>query len=160
MISGIVLIEIASCQNGNAPCLKITGRNVVARGVRPLVDRQYLAISSRVECRITATGKQRDIAGDGDTFKTGNRSQRGEQLFYEALTRPDIGILRRRQIDEANPNISVLISDVLLIETNKTRDQQCSASEQSHRERDLCADQDFSKALLPHAAAHPATAFL
>src|SRR5262245_27678404 len=123
MIGGIVLIEIASCQNGNAPCLKITGRNVVARGVRPLVDRQDLAISARVECRVAATGEQRDIAGDSDTFKTRNRSHGSEQLFYEALTRPDIGILRRRQTDDTHPTSPLLRSDVLLIETTKTRDQ-------------------------------------
>src|SRR5262249_56098119 len=104
--------------------------------------------------------EKRDMAGDSDTFKTRNRWQRGEQLFYETLTRPDIGILRRRQIDEANPNISVLISDVLLIETNETRDQQCGACQQRHRERDLCANKNLSETLLLHAAAHPATAFL
>src|SRR5215813_3045152 len=106
MISGIVLIEIASCQNGNAPGLKITGRNIVARGRRPLVHRQDLAISARVKCCVTAAGQQRDIAADSDTLKTWNRSQRGEQLFYEALTRSDIRILCRRQSDEANPDIS------------------------------------------------------
>src|SRR5262245_3853666 len=121
MVSGIMLIEIASCQNRNAPGLKITGRNVVARGSRPLVHRQDLAISARVKCRITAAGQQRGVAADCDTFKTWNRSQRGEQLFYEALARPDIRILCRWQSDEANPNISVLISDVLLVEANKTR---------------------------------------
>src|SRR5215471_16863960 len=160
MVSSIVLVEITSCQNRNAPGLKITGRNVVARGGRPLVHRQDLAISTRIKRCITSADQQRDIAGDSDTFKAWNRSQRGEQLFYEALTRPDIRILCRRQSNEANPNISVLISDVLLIKTNKTRDQQCGAGEQRHRERDLCADQDFSEALLLHASAYSATAFL
>src|SRR5262252_6827018 len=160
MISGIVLIKIASCQNRNAPGLKITRRNVVARGRCPLVHRQDLAVSTRIKRGITSADQQRDIAGDSDTFKTWNRSQRGEQLLYEALTRLDIRILCRRQSNEANPNISVLISDVLLIETNKTRDQQCGPGEQRHRERDLRADEDFSEALLLHAAAYPATAFL
>src|SRR5215467_134450 len=132
MISGIVLIKIASCQNRNAPCLKITGRNVVARSRRPLVHRQNLSISARVKCRITGADQQRDVAADSDTFKTWNRPQRGKQLFYEALTRPDISILCRRQSNEANPNVSVLISDVLLVEANKACDQQCGASEQRH----------------------------
>src|SRR4029077_19140402 len=160
MTGGIVLIEIASCQNRNAPGLKITGRNIVARGRRPLVHRQDLTVSARIKRRITAARQQRNIATDSDTLKTWNRWQRSEQLFYEALPCPDIRILRRRQSDEANPNISVVVSDVLLIETHKTRDYQCGAGEQRHRERDLCADEDFSKALLPHAAAHPAAAFL
>src|SRR4029077_5408009 len=160
MISGVVLIEIASCQNRNAPGLKITGRNIVARGRRPLVYRQDLAVSARIKRRVTAADQQRNIAADSDTLKTWNRSQRSEQLFYEALSRPDIRILCCRQSYEANPNISVVVSDVLLIETDKTRDQQCRAGEQRHRQRHLRADEDFSEALLLHAAAHPATAFL
>src|SRR4029077_3050851 len=158
MISGVVLIEIASCQNRNAPGLKITGRNIVARGPRPLFHRPDLAGSARIKRRVTAADQQRNIAADSDTFKTRNRSQRSEQLFYEALPRPDIRILCRRQGYEANPNISVAVSDVLLIETQKTRDQQCGAGEQGHRKRDLCTDEDFPEALLPHAAAHPASA--
>src|SRR6476660_1738493 len=148
MISGIVLIEIASCQNRNAPGLKITGRSVMARRRRPLVHGQDLAISARIKRCITSADKQRDIAGDSDTFKTWHRSQQCEQLFYEALTRSDIGILCRRHSNEAQPNICVLISDVLMNKTNKTRDQLFCAGEEHHRERDLCADEDFSEALL------------
>src|SRR5213079_2375 len=156
MIRGIMLIEIASCQNRNAPGLEITGRNVVAWGRRPLGHRQHLAISARIKRRVAAAGQQRNIAANSDTLKTWNRSQRGEQSFYETLTRPDIRILCRRQSDETNPNTSVVVADILLIKTYKTRDQQCGASKQRHRERDLRAHEDFSEALLPHAAAHPA----
>src|SRR6266403_493219 len=160
MIGGVVLIEIASCQNRNAPGLEITGRNVVAWGRRPLVHRQHLATSARIKRRVSAAGQQRNIAANSDTLKTWNRSQRGEQSFYETLTRPDIRILCRRQSDETNPNISVVVADILLIETHKTRDQQCGAGEQGHRECHLRADEDFSEALLSHAAGHSAAAFL
>src|SRR4029077_3611472 len=88
------------------------------------------------------------------------RLQRSKQSFYETLTRPDIRILCRRQSDETNPNVSVLVADILLIQTHKTRDQQCGTCKQRHRERDLRAHKDFSEALLSHAAAHPAAAFL
>src|SRR6516225_1662238 len=117
MIGGIVPIEIASRQNGNAPGLKITGRNVVAWGCRPLVHRQDLAISARIKRGISATaGQQRDIGADSDTFKAWNRSQRGKQMLYETVPRPEIRILSCRQSDEANPNISVLVANILLIE--------------------------------------------
>ncbi len=53
-----------------------------------------------------------------------------------------------------------MVADVLLIQTYKTRDQQCCASKQRHRKRDLRTHEDFSEALLPYAAAHPAAAFL
>src|SRR5260370_26559970 len=130
MIGGIVLIEIASCQNRNAPGLEITGRNIVAWGRRPLVHRQHLAISARIKRRVAAASQQRNIGANSDTLKTWNRSQRGEQSFYETLSRPDIRILCRRQTDETNPNISVAGADVLLIQTYKPRDQRCCASTQ------------------------------
>src|SRR5215467_11885049 len=115
MISGIVLIEIASCQNRNAPGLEITGRNVVARGRRPLIHRQHLAISARIKRRVAGADQQRNITADGDILKTWNRSQRGKQKLYKTLPRLDIRILCRRQSDETNPNISVLVANVLLI---------------------------------------------
>src|SRR5438034_4327316 len=74
MIGGIVLIEIASCQNRNAPSLEITGRNVVAWGRRPLVHRQHLAISARIKRRVSAAGQQRNITAGSDILKTWNRS--------------------------------------------------------------------------------------
>src|SRR5215831_17401575 len=98
MIGGIVLIEIASCQNRNAPGLEITRRNVVAWGRRPLVHRQHLAISTRIKRRISAAASQQwNIPANSYTLKTWNRSQRGEQSLYETLTRPEIRILCRRQ---------------------------------------------------------------
>src|SRR5438445_13608097 len=102
MISGIVLIEIASCQNRNAPSLEITRRNVVDRGRRSLVHRQDFAVSARIKRRISAAGPQGNITAEGNILKTRNRSQRSKQMLYKTLPRLDIRVLRCRESDRAN----------------------------------------------------------
>jgi len=49
--------------------------------------------------------------------------------------------------------------NVLPAQLHEAGNEQGRAGEQSDRERDLCADQNFTKALLMRAAARSATAF-
>src|SRR5438046_7476899 len=80
-------------------------------------------------------------------------------LVNKALTRRTVWVLRSRQGNRTRPKILGAEAKVLLTQADETRDQQRRAGQQSDRERDLRADEDFSEALLAHTATRAAAAF-
>src|SRR6266496_2931840 len=96
MVGQIVLVEIASSQNWNAPRLEIIGSNIMARGRGTFIKRQNLPVRARVKRCIAGAGEQRNVAADRRALESWNRVQRGESLFHETLARGWIGILRLR----------------------------------------------------------------
>src|SRR5262249_52924199 len=155
-VGQVVLIEFTARQKRHAPRLEISGGNVVTRRVGALFDWRHITIAARIKRPVAAI--QRDVAADGRALQTGHIAQSVERLFDETLTRWRVRILRNRQGDRASPKILRTKADVLLIQANETGDEQRSAGQECDRERDLRANQDFAEALLPHAAAAPASA--
>src|SRR5438132_560391 len=155
-IGGVVLIEFASGQKRKSPGSEISGRDVVAWCVGALLDRRNFAIATCVKCAVAAV--QRNIAANSRAFDPGYIAQSIKSLFNETLTRRRVGILRNGQCDRAGPETLRAESNVLLGEANKTRDEQGRACQKRDRQRDLCADENFTEPLLPRAAGSTATA--
>src|SRR5207237_8601048 len=159
MIGYVVLIDIASRQDGNAAVLEITRRNIVARGGGPLIHRQNFTIRAGVKHVSGGGGDQRDIATDRGALDRWNLLQRRQSFFHETLARGGIGIGRLRQRHQASPHILGAEPDVLLAQLYEAGDKQRRARQQRDRERDLRTDQDFAEPVLLHAAARSASAF-
>src|SRR5437667_3102849 len=114
MIGHVVLIDIASRQDGNAEGLEITRSNIMARSCGTLIYRQDLPVWARVKHVSSGGGDQRDVAADRGALESRDLMQRGESFFHETLARGGIGICRLRQRHEADPHIFGAESDVLL----------------------------------------------
>ena len=71
------------------------------------------------------------------------------QLFCETGPCRGVGVLRLRHNGEGGPNIVELETGILMTETQKARDEQRRARDQSDREGNLRADKQFAEALLP-----------
>src|SRR6059058_6523906 len=92
MIGQIVLIDIASSQNWNAPSLEIIRRNIVERRRCALIQRQNIPLITRIKRLTGGAVEQRDVAADRRALESWNHAQRGESLFHEMLARSRIRI--------------------------------------------------------------------
>src|SRR5206468_12092650 len=102
-ISGVMFVKFTTSQERNSPGLKETRRNIVARGVRTLVDRRDITIGARIERPVAAV--QRNIATDSRALETWDIVQRVKSLLGETLTRCGVGILGNRQCDRSGPKM-------------------------------------------------------
>src|SRR5207249_10433951 len=139
----VVLIELAASQKGNTPGFEIIGRDVVAWRAGAFLHRRNIAVRARIKCSITSI--QRNIAADCRALETANIAQLIKYLFCKTLTRLSVGILRDRQCNCARPKILGTEADVLLTQTDETRDEQRRAGQQRDRECDLRAYEDFAE---------------
>src|SRR5207237_8855853 len=103
MIGHVVLIEFASGQDGNAESLKIIWSDIVAGSRGPSINRQDVAVRTRVK-HVSGGGRdQWDIAADRSALDTWNRAQRSQSLFPETVAGGQIGILSLGQSYQAGP---------------------------------------------------------
>ena len=86
-IRGVMLVEIASGQKGNAPGFKVIRRNVVTGRGRAFIDGQNFAIGARIKHVAPASSQQRNVGADRRALETSDRMQRGQRSFCETLTR-------------------------------------------------------------------------
>src|SRR5206468_3717696 len=155
-VSRIVLIELAASQKRNTPGFEIFGRDVVAWRAGAFLHGRNIAVRARVKRSITSI--QGNIAADCRALETANIVQLIKYLFCKTLTRRSIGILRDRECNCARPKTLGTEADVLLTQTDETRDEQRCAGQQRDRERDLRAYENFAETLLAHTAARAAAA--
>src|SRR5205814_5115654 len=105
MIGYVMLVELASRQNGNAPGFKIIRSDIVARGRGTLVQRQNFSVPPGVK-RVTGGGGDQWIIGaDRGALDTWNPLHRRESFFYETWAGVDIWIWRLGQRDQADPHV-------------------------------------------------------
>ena len=128
----------------------------MTRRSRALFHRRQLVIAPRVERSVTAI--QRNVPTNGRGLDAGNIAQRVEQLFDKTLTRCSVGILRSGQCDRAGPEVLRPETEILLTQTNETRDEQRRAGKQRHRKRNLRSNQNLAQPLLAATATGSAAA--
>ena len=159
MIGYVVLVELATRQNGNAPGFKIIRSDIVARGRGTLVQRQNFPIRAGVKRVAGGGGDQRNVRADRGALETWNPLQRRESFFHETLAGGDIGIWRLWQRDQADPHIFGTEPNALPAQLHKAGDEQGRAGEQRDRQCDLRADQNFAEPVLLDAPTRSAPPF-
>src|SRR5436190_21606680 len=105
MIGQIVLIEIASSQNWNAPRLEIIGSNILTWVRVTLIHRQNLSVRARVKRCTAGASEQRNVAADRGALESWNCVQRGEGFFHQMLPGRQIRILSFWQRNQTDPEI-------------------------------------------------------
>src|SRR5438876_8458339 len=123
MIGYVMLIEIASRQNRNAPGLEIIRSDIVAGGCGTLIQRQNFSVRPGVKRVTGGGGDQRNIGADRGALDTWNPLQRRESFFHETLAGGDIGIWRLWQRDQADPHIFGTEPNVLPAQLHEARNE-------------------------------------
>src|ERR1700750_982911 len=140
-----MFIETATGNKWNPPGPEIVGSAVVVRRGRTFIDREDLAVRTRIKHVAAGAGEQRNVRTESRALDAGQIAHRGERLFGETRSRAEIRIARVGQGDEPEPDIVRVISDVLLTQAHEAGDEQGRAGEQRDGKRDLRADQDFAE---------------